>query len=96
MWIFWCDFNGSVKGVSGGIADEIFDGSFGDFKDTVDGSRGVFGKVNGGIWQRCIQPLTIFAKSLILDVRLGSEYDLINWNIDMIWANSFNVKVPIM
>ena len=47
MWIFWCDFNGSVKGVSGGIADEIFDGSFGDFKDTVDGSRGVFDKVNG-------------------------------------------------
>ena len=92
MWIFWCDFNGSVKGVSGGIADEIFDGSFGDFKDTVDGSRGVFDKVNGGIWQ----PLTIFAKSLILDVRLGSECDLINWNIDMIWANSFNVKVPIM
>ena len=48
MWIFWCDFNGSVKGVSGGIADEIFDGSFGDSKDTVDGSRGVFDKVNGG------------------------------------------------
>ena len=47
VWIFWCDFNGSVKGVSGGIADEIFDGSFGDFKDTVGGSRGVFDKVNG-------------------------------------------------
>ena len=42
------DFNGSVKGVSSGIADEIFDGSFGDSKDTVDGSRGVFDKVNGG------------------------------------------------
>ena len=36
------------KGVSGGTADEIFDGSFGDSKDTVDGSRGVFDKVNGG------------------------------------------------
>ena len=45
---FFGDFNGSVKGVSGVIADEIFDGSFGDSKDTVDGSRGVFDKVNGG------------------------------------------------
>ena len=42
------DFNGSVKGVSSGIADEIFDGAFGDTKDTVDGFRGVFDKSNGG------------------------------------------------
>ena len=53
MWIFWCDFNGSVKGVSGGIADEIFDGSFGDSKDTVDGSRCVFDKVNGAKLSTC-------------------------------------------
>ena len=33
---FFGDFNGSVKGVSGDIADEIFDGSFGDSKDTFD------------------------------------------------------------
>ena len=45
---FFGDFNGSVKGVSGRIADEIFDGSFGDPKKTIDGSRGVFYKVNGG------------------------------------------------
>ena len=38
---FFGGFNGSVKGVSSGIADEIFNGSFGDSKDTVDGSRGV-------------------------------------------------------
>ena len=30
-----------------GIADEIFDGIFGDFKDTFDGFRGVFDKCNG-------------------------------------------------
>ena len=30
-----------------GIADEIFDGAFGDFKDTFDGFRGVFDKCNG-------------------------------------------------
>ena len=36
---FFGDFNGSVK---------IFDGSFGDSKDAVDGSRGVFDKVDGG------------------------------------------------
>ena len=45
---FFGDFNGSVKGVSGGIVEEIFDGTFGDSKDPVDGSRGVFDKVNGG------------------------------------------------
>ena len=45
---FFGDFNGSNKGCSGGIADEIFDGSFRDSKDTVAGSRGAFNKVNGG------------------------------------------------
>ena len=45
---FFDDFNGSVKGVSGGIADEIFDGDFEDSKDAAYGSRGVFDKVNGG------------------------------------------------
>ena len=45
---FFGDFNGSVKGVLGGVAYEIFDGSFGDSKDTADGSRGVFDKVDGG------------------------------------------------
>ena len=50
---FFGDFNGSVKGVSGGIADEIFDGSFGDSKDTVDGSRCVFDKVNGAKLSTC-------------------------------------------
>ena len=47
MWFFG-DFNDSVKGVSARIADEILDWSFGDPNDTVDGSRGVFDKVNGG------------------------------------------------
>ena len=37
MWFFG-NFNGSVKGVLGLIADEILDGSFGDPNDTVDGS----------------------------------------------------------
>ena len=41
------DFDGSVKGVSSAIADEIFDRAFGDSKDTVDGFRGVFDKSNG-------------------------------------------------
>ena len=45
---FFGDFNGSVKGVSSCIVDEIFDGAFGDSKDTVDGFRGVFDKSNGG------------------------------------------------
>ena len=40
--------NGSVKGVSSGIVDEIFDGAFEDSKDTVDCFRGAFDKVNGG------------------------------------------------
>ena len=48
VWEFFCDFNGSVKGLSSGIADEIFDGTFGAFKDTFDGFRGVFDKSNGG------------------------------------------------
>ena len=47
MWFFG-DFNGSVKGVSACIADKILDWSFGDPNDTVDGSRGIFDKVNGG------------------------------------------------
>ena len=42
------DFNGSVKGVSSGIADEISGGAFGGSKYTVDGFRGVFDKSNGG------------------------------------------------
>ena len=45
---FFGDFNGSSKGVSSGIADEIFDGAFGDSKDNVNGFGGVFDKANGG------------------------------------------------
>ena len=41
------DFNGSPKGVSSGIADEISHGPFGDYKDTVDDFRGVFDRANG-------------------------------------------------
>ena len=33
---FFGNFNGFVKGVSSGVADEIFDKTFGDSKDTVD------------------------------------------------------------
>ena len=42
------DVNGSVKGVSSAIAAGVSDGAFGCSKDTVDGSRGVFDKANGG------------------------------------------------
>ena len=49
---FFDDFNGSVKSVSGGIADEIFNGDFEDSKDAAYGSRGVFDKVNWG-WFLC-------------------------------------------
>ena len=44
---FW-DFNGTVKGVSSGIADEIFDWTFGDSKGIVESFRGVFDKAIGG------------------------------------------------
>ena len=44
--------NGSVKGVSSGIVDEIFDGAFEDSKDTVDCFRGAFDKVKWG-WFLC-------------------------------------------
>ena len=50
---FFGDFNGSVKGISSGIADDIFDGAFGDTKDTVDGFRGAFDKSNGGGFPVC-------------------------------------------
>ena len=48
--IFWFfgGFNGSAKGVSSGVTDEIFSGAFGDSKDTVDDFRGVFDEANGG------------------------------------------------
>ena len=39
-------FSASV--VSSGIADEIFDRGSGDSKDTADGFRNCFHKVNGG------------------------------------------------
>ena len=42
------DFKGSVNVVSSGIADEIFGRGFGDSKDTADGFRDCFHKVNGG------------------------------------------------
>ena len=41
------DFNGPVKGVLSGIADEISDEAFKDSRETVYGSRGVFNKANG-------------------------------------------------
>ena len=47
MWIFG-DFNGSAKDVSFGIADESFDGAFGDSK--VDGFGGVFDNVHFSIF----------------------------------------------
>ena len=48
VYRFFGDCNGCVKGVSSGIADEIFDWSFGDSKDSIDGFRDVFHKANGG------------------------------------------------
>ena len=39
-------FNGSAKGVSSGIVDEIFDGTFSDSENTVYGFWGVFDETN--------------------------------------------------
>ena len=47
VFVFFWWLNGSAKVFSSGIADEIFDGAFGDSKDTVGSLRVIFDKANG-------------------------------------------------